>query len=171
MLANPRPRGNPRWRRRAGRGATKQSRVSAWPCGAISGREFDLFNGLRCDSRTVEPADGHGPAPGRGRAPSRSDQEKPSRSKENQRNPRKNGLGFPWISLDSLVRIETFQWVMEQRAKFFFPRARLSKAPRTNGWAALKKRSVHMSNSGSLHHSAITGRRLENCSLGTIFSR
>src|SRR5579871_1109118 len=48
-------------------------------------------------------------------APSRPAQEKPSRSKEIQGNPRKITLGFPWFSLDFLVRIGTFQWVTEQR--------------------------------------------------------
>jgi hypothetical protein len=32
------------------------------------------------------------------------------------------GVGIPWISLDSLVRIETFQWVTrESRGKFLPP--------------------------------------------------
>jgi hypothetical protein len=32
-------------------------------------------------------------------------------------------VGFPWISLDSLVRIETFQWVTRIKAETFFPTA------------------------------------------------
>jgi len=32
-------------------------------------------------------------------------------------------VGFPWISLDSLVRIYTYQWVMGIRAGSIFPRA------------------------------------------------
>jgi hypothetical protein len=32
------------------------------------------------------------------------------------------GVGFPWISLDSLVRIEPFQWVSGlKRGNFFLP--------------------------------------------------
>ena len=33
------------------------------------------------------------------------------------------GLGFAWISLDSLVRIETFQWVKRHKAQNFCSRA------------------------------------------------
>ena len=32
-------------------------------------------------------------------------------------------VGFPWISLDSLVRIETFQWVTRLEAGKLFSRA------------------------------------------------
>jgi hypothetical protein len=32
-------------------------------------------------------------------------------------------VGFPWISLDSLVRIETYQWVTRDFQQKFFPRA------------------------------------------------
>jgi hypothetical protein len=32
-------------------------------------------------------------------------------------------VGLSWISLDSLVRIETFQWVTWHKARKFFPRA------------------------------------------------
>jgi hypothetical protein len=32
-------------------------------------------------------------------------------------------VGFPWISLDSLVRIETFQWVTRPEAGKLFSRA------------------------------------------------
>jgi hypothetical protein len=36
------------------------------------------------------------------------------------RKPRFIAVGFPWISLDSLVRIKTYQWVIEhKRAKIF----------------------------------------------------
>jgi hypothetical protein len=30
-------------------------------------------------------------------------------------------VGFPWISLDSLVRIETYQWVMRDKSRKIFP--------------------------------------------------
>ena len=32
-------------------------------------------------------------------------------------------VGFPWISLDSLARIEIFQWVTRPEAEIIFPRA------------------------------------------------
>jgi hypothetical protein len=32
-------------------------------------------------------------------------------------------VGFPWISLDSLVRIETYQWVARKKARSVFPPA------------------------------------------------
>jgi hypothetical protein len=32
-------------------------------------------------------------------------------------------VGFPWISLDSLVRIETYQWVTRKKRRKFFPLA------------------------------------------------
>ena len=38
-------------------------------------------------------------------------QAQPRKTKENQGKPRKKSLGFPWIFLDSLVRIRTFQWL------------------------------------------------------------
>jgi hypothetical protein len=34
---------------------------------------------------------------------------------ENKRKPLLDFLGFAWISLDSLVRIETYQWVMRDK--------------------------------------------------------
>jgi hypothetical protein len=37
--------------------------------------------------------------------------------------PTVTGIGFPWISLDSLVRIETYQWVTRIKAEKFFPTA------------------------------------------------
>jgi hypothetical protein len=33
-----------------------------------------------------------------------------------------SGVGFVWISLDSLVRIETYQWVMRENRGIFFSR-------------------------------------------------
>jgi hypothetical protein len=33
------------------------------------------------------------------------------------------GVGFPWISLDSLVRIETYQWVTRDKSRRIFPPA------------------------------------------------
>src|ERR1700720_3820777 len=39
------------------------------------------------------------------------------------RRPPRMSVGFPWISLDSLVRIETFQWVTRLEAGEVFSRA------------------------------------------------
>jgi hypothetical protein len=36
------------------------------------------------------------------------------------RRPAIMSVGFPWISLDSLVRIETYQWVTRHKARKFF---------------------------------------------------
>ena len=48
-----------------------------------------------------------------------------------QRKPPLLGVGFPWISLDSLVRIEPFQWVTGQkRGEYFWrPCPRVEKRP------------------------------------------
>jgi hypothetical protein len=42
-------------------------------------------------------------------------------------------LGFPWISLESLVRIETYQWVTRDFQKKNFPPAFPSRKRRRNG--------------------------------------
>jgi hypothetical protein len=39
------------------------------------------------------------------------------------------GVGFPWISLDSLVRIETFQWVTRDKRWKSFSRRRVAFEP------------------------------------------
>jgi hypothetical protein len=39
------------------------------------------------------------------------------------RKPQVFGVVFPWISLDSLVRIETYQWVTRKNLRKIFPRA------------------------------------------------
>src|SRR5579871_323278 len=44
------------------------------------------------------------------------------RTKRNQADPGKTKEKSVWFSLDSLVRIETFQWVTEQRAEIFLAR-------------------------------------------------
>jgi hypothetical protein len=53
-------------------------------------------------------------------------------------------IGFPWISLDSLVRIETFQWVTRQKAWTFFPRGFSPEFAARKGTAVLARRSVEL---------------------------
>ena len=63
------------------------------------------------------------------------------------RRPPLMSVGFPWISLDSLVRIETFQWVTRILARRIFPRAFSAgtEAPERepHGRGMRKRRIVH----------------------------
>jgi hypothetical protein len=56
----------------------------------------------------------------------------------------KTRVGFPWISLDSLVRIETFQWVTRYtlRKKFRAPLALRQRGGTGAGVLTMQKRSV-----------------------------
>src|SRR5579871_172370 len=104
-------------------------------------------------SKGAPPALGGGGAFPAGPRETKPIQGNPRESKEN---PRKIALGFPWFSLDFLVRIGTFQWVTEQRGQIFPPWS-ASRARRADGGPLSQKRSVHMSNSGSGHYSAMAG--------------
>jgi hypothetical protein len=49
------------------------------------------------------------------------------------RKPQLLGVGFPWISLDSLVRNDRYQWVTRDFRPKFFPRAFVAWKSRRNG--------------------------------------
>jgi hypothetical protein len=59
-------------------------------------------------------------------------------------NGQKTGLGFPWISLDSLVRIETFQWFTRDfpQEKFIAPFAARWRAGTGADMPTMQKRGV-----------------------------
>jgi hypothetical protein len=65
------------------------------------------------------------------------------------RKPRFKGVGLPWISLDSLVRIETYQWVTRDFVnKFFlslFPVSRIAETG-ARGRGMRKRRIAHQAN-------------------------
>ena len=51
------------------------------------------------------------------------------------------GVGFPWISLDSLARIETYQWVTRVFSRRFFLAVLSSRKNRRNGGPPFRTRN------------------------------